>query len=129
MQFYFRSSSQAVYWCFILKNEHPCWTVSSLNIDYLCNFSFSRLKEDLFPHLVSLCFSMICQHIIWHCPMLQINVGQTGIVLPGPSDVVDLTCEIRILSGVSICLLRSHYYPSNMTTIFPYKVAIVLNCH
>lgn len=47
-----------------------------------------------------LCSSIICQHIIWGCPLLQIKYGRYRASSGGSSDVVDLISEIRTLSGV-----------------------------
>lgn len=54
--------------------------------------------------------------------------GRHQVMLTGPSDMGDLTYEIKnplrgFLSGY-----LDYISPGNMTTIFPSKVAISLNC-
>ena len=73
-------------WCFILKLS------TVVGIHLLGLLLILKVRIDLFP-LWRLCFSIICQHIVWQ---VSTDPGMTGteIVLTSPSGVVDLTCEI-----------------------------------
>lgn len=74
------------HWYFILKLS------TVVGIHLLGLLLILKVRIDLFP-LWRLCFSIICQHIVWQVPT-DPGVTGTEIVLTSPSGVVDLTCEI-----------------------------------